>query len=186
MAVAVSRMSAAEYLATPEDRPRHTELINATVVVNQPKLPHARAQANLLYELRRWLEGAEAHGYISLPTDVVIDDENVFAPDLWWVGAERIPTDDELYLDGIPDLVVEVRSPSTWARDVGIKLPAYEAAGVAEAWYLDTEARTVLVFRRSAPDAATFDVTTEVGTDEELTSAQLPGFALRVGAIFER
>ena len=65
-----------------------------------------------------------------------------------------------------------------------MKLPRYETAGVPEAWYVDTEARMVLVFRRSRADAPTFDVSLELGVDQQLTSPLLPEFALRVGQIF--
>jgi Uma2 family endonuclease len=184
MAVAVGRMSAQEYLATPESRPRHTELIDGTVVVSEPKLPHSRIQGELFYRFRLWIDGGAERGYVSPPADFGVDESNVFAPDLWWVSEGRRPTLDQLDLEGLPDLVVEIRSPSTWARDLGVKLPRYEAAGVPEAWFVDTEARTVLVFRRSQPDAAEFDVALEVGVDHELTSPLLEGFALRVWAIF--
>jgi Uma2 family endonuclease len=186
MTVATSRMSAAEYLATPEDRPRHTELINGVVVVHEPKLTHTRPQTKILVALAKWTEVAPDRGEAGVPVDVPIDDRNVFAPDVWWVSEEHRPTTEQDLLDRVPDLVVEVRSPSTWARDLKVKLPAYEAAGVAEAWFVDTEARTVLVFRRSTPASATFDMAAELGADEELTSPLLPGFALLVGSIFER
>ncbi|MEA2971820.1 MAG: hypothetical protein QOG82_278 [Actinomycetota bacterium] len=184
MAVAVGRMSAAEYLATPESRPRHTELIDGTVVVNEPRLRHARAQTELIYRLRRWIEEGDGRGQVSVPTDIVVDQSNVFAPDVWWVGEHRRPTLDQLYLDGVPDLVIEIRSPSTWIRDLRVKLPRYETAGVPEAWYVDTEARMVLVFRRSRADVPTFDIALELGVDQELASPLLPNFALRVGQIF--
>lgn len=178
-------LSAAEYLATSEDRPRHTELIHGTVVVREPKLPHLRAQLRLAYHLQRWIDEADDRGYVSLPADIPIDDANVFAPDLWWVSEDRRPTEDQLDLEGLPDLVVEIRSPSTWARDLAVKLPAYEAGGVAEAWYLDTQARAVLIFRRANPGSPSFEVTVEVGADHELTSPLLAGFTIRVGSIFQ-
>ena len=185
MAVAVGRMSAAEYLATPESRPgQHTELIDGTFVVTEAKLPHSRVQTELIYRLRLWIDGGPGRGYVSPPSDIVVDQSNVFAPDGWWVGERRRPTLDQLYLDGLPDLVVEIRSPSTWVRDLRVKLPRYEAAGVPEAWYVDTESRTVLVRRRSQPGVHTFDVSLEVGADQELTSPLLEGFALPVAAIF--
>jgi Uma2 family endonuclease len=185
MAVAVERMSATEYLATPESRPgQHTELIDGSVVVTEAKLPHARVQGELIYRLRRWIEEGDARGHVSVPTDIVIDKSNVFAPDVWWVGEHRRPTLDQLYLDGVPDLVIEIRSPSTWIRDLRVKLPRYEAAGVPEAWYVDTDARMVLVFRRSRADVPTFDIALELGVDQELASPLLPDFALRVGQIF--
>ncbi|MEA2828382.1 MAG: hypothetical protein QOG43_2821 [Actinomycetota bacterium] len=185
MAIAVGRMSAAEYLATPERRPRHTELIDGTVVVNEPKLPHSRVQYQLMHRLGTWIDAGAGRGYVSPPADLVVDETNVFAPDVWWVAESRKPLPDQLDFDGVPDLVVEIRSPSTWIRDLRVKLPRYEAAGVPEAWYVDTEARTVLVFRRSQPAAAGFDVAFELESDQELTSPLLEGFALPVGAIFD-
>lgn len=181
----VARMSAAEYLATPECRPRHTELIDGTVVMNEPTLRHTRAQGKLLFVLTAWVHGAPGRGEVGIPTDVRIDDANVVAPDLWWTSDEHRPPPEALSLARVPDLVVEVRSPSTWARDLSVKLPLYEAAGVAEAWYVDTEARTVLVFRRSEPTSPVYDVTLEVDAGDELISPQLPGFATPVAAIFE-
>ncbi|MBA2497465.1 MAG: Uma2 family endonuclease [Acidimicrobiia bacterium] len=185
MAVAVRPLTAAEYLATPEDRPRFTELINGMIVVHEPNLPHGVAQRQLVVALTIWTRAAPGRGFVALPADITVDDHNVFAPDLWWVGEGRRPAAGDLYLDGVPDLVVEVRSPSTWARDLGTKLPAYEAAGVAEAWYVDTEAQTVLVFRRSHAGSATFDVTVELTADDDLTSPLLPGFRMTVGSILE-
>ena len=184
MAVAVGRMSAAEYLATPESRPRHTELIDGTVVVNEPRLQHSRVQTALIYRLSRWIDDGEGRGYVSTPNDVLVNETNVYAPDVWWVSERRRPHPDQPQLDGLPDLVIEIRSPSTWARDLGVKRPRYEAAGVPEAWFVDTASRSVLVFRRSRLDAPTFDVGVEVRGDQELTSPLLPGFALPVGQLF--
>lgn len=185
MAVAVRPLTAAEYLATPEDRPRFTELINGTVVVHEPTIPHGVAQRRLVVALTNWVDAARGRGFVALPADITIDDHNVFAPDLWWVREDRKPGVGDLYLDGVPDLVVEVRSPSTWARDLGVKLRAYESKAVAEAWYVDTEARTVLVFRGTEPGSPTFDETVELSVDDTLTSPLLPGFALPVRSIFE-
>ena len=79
----------------------------------------------------------------------------------------------------MPDLVVEVRSPSTWRFDIGAKKDNYERYGVGELWLVDTAAYVVFVFRRSTPDAPRFDVSLEFGPGETLTSL-LPGFALAV------
>ncbi|MEO0563414.1 MAG: Uma2 family endonuclease, partial [Chloroflexota bacterium] len=41
------------------------------------------------------------------------------------------------YWHGAPDLVIEVLSPSTAARDRGVKFDHYETAGVREYWLID-------------------------------------------------
>lgn len=182
--VAVDSMTAADYLATPEGRPGSEELICGTVVVNEPQLIHMRAQQEVHFALMTCVRAGRARGMVGLPADVRIDDSNVFAPDVWWVAEERKPGPGSRLLDGVPDLVVEVRSPSTWARDLGVKLPAYEAARVPEAWFVDTAARSVLVFRRSGAVTPTFDIRFEVSAEDDLVSPMLSDFTLNVATLF--
>ena len=55
-----------------------------------------------------------------------------------------------LKLSGPPDLVVEILSPGTAARDLGLKLEQYEIAGIPEYWIVDPESegeRKVRPFR---------------------------------------
>lgn len=185
MAVAATRMTAAQYRSTPEGPPR-TELIAGEVVVNAPKLPHVDAQTEILFALKTWVREAPGRGGAWLPADVPIDDANVFAPDVWWVSEANRPRPAQELLERAPDLIVEVRSRSTWARDRRYKLPRYARAGVLEAWYVDTATRSIEVFRRSSPDVAELDEIVELRPDDTLTSPLLPGFELTVAAAFPR
>ncbi len=108
--------------------------------------------------------------------DVKLDEENVYAPDLLWYADGHGPAEDRPRPHPVPDLAVEVRSPSTWRYDIGVKKQVYETRGLAELWLADPAARTVLVYRRSAPAAGTFDVALEPGPGESLSSPLLPGF----------
>ncbi len=118
------------------------------------------------------------------PVDVEVDDANVYAPDLHWYADGRAPMlhDERPY--PMPDLAVEVRSDSTWRHDLGAKRAGYERAGLPELWLVDTKNSLILVFRRSGPDAAQFDVAFELSRGETLTSHQLPGFELPIDAVF--
>ncbi len=91
----------------------------------------------------------------------------------------------ETHLDGPPDLAVEVRSPSTWQRDIGAKKRKYEDAGLPELWLVDTSSDTVLVFRRT-PGSALFDVAMELGVGQSLSTPLMPGLTVQVGALFAR
>jgi Uma2 family endonuclease len=82
----------------------------------------------------------------------------VYAPDVLWYRAERAPEIDDKAPYTIPDLAVEVRSPSTWRYDIGTKKSVYEREGLPELWLVDTDAGVLLVFRRSTPKAPSFDV----------------------------
>ena len=101
-----------------------------------------------------------------------------------WYSEGRVPSRDDRGPYPVPDLAVEVRSPSTWRFDIGRKKDNYERHGVAELWLVDTAADVVFVFRRSHPQAPHFDVSLDDGSDQTLTSPMLAGFSLPVGEVF--
>jgi len=121
---------------------------------------------------------------MTLPLDVKIDDYNVFGPDVMWYAEGRVPERDSERPYPLPDLAVEVRSPSTWRYDIGAKKAGYERAGLSELWLVDTAADEVLVFRRSSRAAATFDVALELDAGEVLGSPQMPGLAVALTVLF--
>ncbi|MGH9184476.1 MAG: Uma2 family endonuclease [Acidimicrobiales bacterium] len=176
-------MTADEFLAFPE-APFRYQLVEGELIVNEPKLPHQIAVTNLLTALKRWIDDGRARGFVSSPADFRFDDRNIYAPDVWWVREERKPQAGQLDLDGLPDLVVECRSPSTWRYDVGRKRTYYEQAAIAELWLVDTASHSVLVCRRSSAASPTFDVEPELDAGAGLTSPMLPGFSLPVGDVF--
>ena len=64
----------------------------------------------------------------SAPTDVVLSDTNVVQPDLLFVSNERSHIITEQNIQGAPDLVVEILSPSTANRDWTTKRELYASA----------------------------------------------------------
>jgi Uma2 family endonuclease len=160
------------------------QLVDGAIVVDEPLPIHGALQARLVAAFARWIDSGEGRGLVLLPTDVVLGEYNVFGPDLLWIADRHRPRDLRVRLSRIPDLCVEVRSPTTWRYDVGAKKSAYEAAGLSELWLVDDVAATVLVFRRSGPDVGTFDVALELGRGDTLTSPQLAGFELALDDLF--
>ena len=180
-------LDANEYLATGDERARFTELINGEVhVMNTPNLRHQRIAAELQFLLTLWCKEKPGRGEVPLSVDMKLDTGNVYAPDVFWISEANRPHRDASHLVGPPDLAVEIRSPSTWRFDVGVKRKTYERAGLPELWLIDTAADTILVYRRSSPEETSFDISLEVERSEKLTSPLLPGFVLDVGSLFNR
>lgn len=182
---ATLQMSAAEFIAAPvPQRGRPWNLVDGEVVVNDPTWTHSDAQSNILMALRRWSGAEPGRGVANSGVDVGIDDRNVFVPDVVWYREGRVSQPDPGPPYPMPDLAVEVRSPSTWRFDIGPKKAGYERHGLPELWLVDTGAGTVLVYRRSGPSAPGFDGSAELVGDDELTSPLLPGFVLDVSGVF--
>jgi Uma2 family endonuclease len=178
-----TRITADEYLAMEEDPwGRRSQLIDGEIVVNQPTPWHQRAVLEISAALLVWEKGGHDRGLVSLPLDIRRDEYNVYAPDALWYAPGRVPSLDAPRPYAPPDLVVEVRSPSTWRFDIGPKKAGYEALGVRELWLVDFT--SVLVFRRGDPKRPDFDVTLELTPEETLTSPLLPGFALPLAGLY--
>jgi Uma2 family endonuclease len=177
------RMTADEFLAIEDEHPRMW-LVDGAIVVNSPSPSHQFLALRLIYALGDWTREADGRGLLTIPIDVGVDRYNVYAPDLLWYRAGTAPERDARPPYALPDIAVEIRSPSTWRYDIGAKKSAYEREGLPELWLVDGDAGVVLVFRRSAPTAPTFDVALEFDRTAKLTSPQLQGFALDVGALF--
>jgi Uma2 family endonuclease len=183
MSATASRMTVDDYYATSVEGDRK-QLVDGRIVVNEPRVPHALLQGRIFGVLFAWANERAGRGVVMGPTDVRLGRYDVYGPDVIWVADERPALDPEQRLARVPDLCVEIRSPSTWRYDIGAKRDAYERGGLPELWLVDDRAERVLVFRRSEPDSPAFDVALELTKGEALTSPQLPGFALPLERLF--
>ena len=87
-----------------------------------------------------------AHGLghvLTGPVDVRLGVHTVVVPDLLFVCADQLAIITSALIEGAPDLVVEVASPSTRGRDNVQKAAAYAEAGVREYWLPDPVTRTL-------------------------------------------
>jgi len=176
MVVTERRLTAEQYLALPPEP--NTQLIDGEVVVNDPSLRHQRISFALARRIDAWVLDHPGVGEAGIGCNILMDERNVFVPDAWFVAEARRPGRDAGVFAGPPDLVIEVRSPSTWRYDVGRTRAAYQRAGAAEVWLVDTESDTVLVFRG--------DEALELGAGSELTTPLLPGLAIDLADLFDR
>lgn len=107
---------------------------------------------------------------------------NDYEPDVMFFGTSKAALiDADTLRFPIPDLIIEVLSPSTEARDRGIKFQDYALHGVAEYWIVDAVAGSVEAHRLGGHVYPAADRQ----TDGLLTSDVIPGFEMPVRAIFD-
>ena len=178
---AAKAMTVEEFLALDITPIWPWNLVDGELVVNSPDPPHQELAAQFIGRLFAWIAAGDARGRVLVPLDVLIDGRNVYRPDVVWYAPVHPPGKRPF---AVPDLAVEIRSPSTWHHDTGAKKDGYERAGLPELWLVDEVTARVLVYRRSGPRSPTFDVTAELGRGDTLESPQLPGFALPLDDLF--
>lgn len=95
---------------------------------------------------------------------------------------DDIEDPDGAFVEVIPDLVVEVISPSNTPSEMTIKLGDYAASGVKLVWYIDPDRQEVTVYSRGKERGKKV-----IGIDGVLDGGSvLPGFTLPVAKIFEK
>jgi Uma2 family endonuclease len=102
-------------------------------------------------------------------------------PDLMFIAQNRVQLISENHLEGSPDLVVEIVSPDSEARDWREKYHDYEAAGVREYWVIDPNSPRVEAYALGAD--AKFRCIEE--TDGRIASTVLPGLHLRTAWLWQ-
>ncbi|HEY0794066.1 MAG TPA: Uma2 family endonuclease [Chthoniobacterales bacterium] len=162
----------------PEEK---AEFINGVAVFHSPAtLRHTIARQNLTTLLRSWI--------IPRRLGTILDEKalcgfqrNDYEPDIVYFAAERamqFSPDQKLF--PVPDLIVEVLSPSTQANDRGVKFDDYARSGVREYWIVDPAAEKVEIYMQVKE---TFE-RIETGPPSRLRSHLLKGLEFNTGAIF--
>ena len=140
------RATYADVLAAPEHMV--AEVVDGELFLQpRPRSPHARVSSVLggvIEPAYGWGDHGGPGGWIILDEPELHLGEHILVPDLAGWRRERMPEmPDAAYFELAPDWVCEVLSPSTAALDRARKLPLYGRHGVAHAWQIDPEARTL-------------------------------------------
>jgi Uma2 family endonuclease len=164
---------------TPEMK---VEFIEGEVILHSPaRNVHLDVTMRIAKLLSSYVDDRDL-GEIKVEKCLVVFPRNDYEPDVVFFGREKAAT-----LGGntmkfpVPDLVVEVLSESTEARDRGVKFQDYEAHGVQEYWIVDAEQR---VIEQYVLTNGRYDLKMKSGTGT-LSSGVLTGFSVSVEAFFD-
>lgn len=134
----------ASYAAIPDDGRRH-EIIDGEHFVNPaPNLYHQTVSRRIQFQLYTSIELQELGVVFNAPVDVQLGDHDIVRPDLVIITRERRRIMTPIKIKGVPDLLVEILSPSNPDHDLQRKRKLYEQYGVAEYWIADPEEHQVL------------------------------------------
>ena len=167
----------------PEAEAKRYELMDGELfVLPSPTPRHQTVVGNLSFAFGAFVQRHRMGKVYFAPLDVVLSDHDVLQPDVIFISEGRQGFITESNINGPPDLVVEVLSPSTQERDRTAKRTIYARYGVREYWLIDPETRTVEVLKADEPDFETVHVFPE-GT--AATSPVLQGLEVTVSSLFE-
>lgn len=170
------RFRYADLAAFPDDNVIREIIDGELVVTPAPTTRHQRAVTNLLLRFGAY---RNSHGgdAFAAPTAVFLADDNVVEPDLLFVRADHLDRVELAYVNGPPDLVVEISSPSTRRIDIVRKRELYARFEIPEYWFVDLDAERVEIYRLEAGTFGTPELVYPPGT---LSTPQLPGLRVSV------
>ena len=164
------KYNAEQFFEFTADLEGRYELINGQIrLMASPNVSHQTITGELHGELRNYLKGKPCRVFVA-PLDVVLfkknnknkedDSQNVFQPDVFVVCDPGKISKNRI--NGAPDFVIEVVSPSNFADDYIDKLAAYMKHGVREYWIVNPEKKKILAYRNEKEkelenDAYTFE-----------------------------
>ena len=179
----VRPMTADELFQLPKDEARG-ELIQG---VFYPAMPtggrHGEIEALLAWRLLNVVQPSGRGRVMTGDPGIVLErgPDTVRAPDVAYFSAERLPpeTDITRFLDAVPDLAVEIVSPSNRPSEIREKAEMWTSFGARLVWVVWPETMAVDVYRPEEPVVT-------LGAEDTLTGQDvLPEFSCIVREVFE-
>jgi Uma2 family endonuclease len=171
-----------DYLLLEEGAP--FQLINYDLIMSPSPIPfHQVISARIMQALLNFLDSRNNNGFlVSAPMDVKFNEGNILQPDILYIAEDRVEDLIKDRIEGAPDLIVEILSPSNAYYDLRQKKDIYEKYGVKEYIIVDPIAQNADLY--SLMNGAYY-LHQQAQKNEILTSVILPGFAIELAKIFK-
>jgi Uma2 family endonuclease len=173
-----------EFRALPDDG-HHYEVVNGELVdMGNSGAKHGYICSLLLAALMNYILPKKLGVILDSSTAFTMKNGNKRSPDIAFFAKERLQGLEELptgYLEGAPDLAVEVLSPGNTVEEIDDKLKDYFENGTRLVWVISPNQHYVLVYRcASEPDRLLKSIDTIEGEDI------VPGFTFSVANLFQK
>lgn len=177
----LERQYYSENIIFEEEKPY--QIIDGEVVMTPSPSPfHQDIILNLAEKLRPYIRSKHLGKLLLSPLDISFSDVEVYQPDLAFVRQMRIEGVRKDKIETLPDLVVEVLSPSNAYHDLTHKKEIYAKYGVAEYWIIDPIAETIEIL---VNESGLYRTEALLRKPALLESGMFPGFSMTVEEVFE-
>lgn len=137
-----------DYLEMTEEPGYRLEILEGVLVKEpSPSVLHQRVSRRLLRLLEDYFGDTDPRGEVfGAPLDTTLSNITVVQPDLLFISGKQRDIEKETRIDGSPELVVEIISPTSRRKDRVQKMQIYQKAGIRHYWLVDPEEKTLECF----------------------------------------
>lgn len=157
------------------------ELINGKLMKRaSPTTAHQRVVKKISMKMDAFINKKRLGELFFAPIDVVLDEHNMVQPDILFVSEHKHDIVQETHIAGVPDLVVEVLSPSSIARDRDTKMKLYAQFNINEYWIVDPLAPCIEIYALTGNEYRLHSYAYEKG---EVESIVMEKFKLKISSL---
>ena len=178
--VTTPRLTYQDY-ANLEGDERYELLDGELILVGSLNRDHQDVVMDLGFRMREFARENDLGRVYIAPFDVLFTDTDVVQPDILFISQDREHILTPANVQGAPDLIVEILSPSSSTRDWRAKRELYSARGVREYWIVDPTNRIVSIL---LPQDGVLEIEQTHTEDETATSTVIEGFSVSLDSIF--
>ncbi len=178
--VTTPRLTYQDY-ANLEGDERYELLDGELILVGSPNRDHQSVNLRLASRMLSFVDENDLGWVYGAPFDVLFTDTDVVQPDILFISREREHILTPANVQGAPDLIVEILSPSSSTRDWRAKRELYSDHGVREYWIVDPTNRIVSIL---LPQDGVLEIDQTHTEDDTATSTVLEGFSVSLDTIF--
>ena len=132
-----------DYARIPEDGRRHEIIGGVQYVTPSPNQKHQRVSRWIHAQLFDQIERRGLGEVVYAPMDVLLSPVDVVQPDIFVILDNKRKIANPQNVQGAPNLVVEITSPSSRKRDLEVKRSLYASKRVPEYWIVHTNRNVV-------------------------------------------
>jgi Uma2 family endonuclease len=166
---------------TPPDNGNYELHQGKIVFMASPLAPHQIVSMNLSINLGPLIVQNKLGRLLAAPMDVRFAPHDIVQPDLLFISQERLSIIQKI-VEGAPDLVIEIKSPSNTLAELQYKKYLYEMGGVLEYWLVNIETKTIRQYELIEEELLLQRV---LKITDTLKSAVLPNFEMPMTNVFE-
>lgn len=171
-----------DYAELPEDGNRY-ELVDGFLELMTPSATsnHQLVSHQLVYKITQSCE--EEYIILHAPIDIIFSNTEVRQPDLLMIHRNRLSIITKRGVEGSPDLVIEILSPSSIKRDRQSKMKTYATYSIPEYWIVDPSNQ---ILEQYVLNEHAYELNEVYAGDETINSEHIQCVAFTMNEIMSR
>jgi len=171
-----------DYKTFPDNDGIRKEIIEGELFMSPaPSIKHQLVSQELFVLFYNYVKKNKSGRTFYAPCDIIFSDINVVQPDLIYLSKEKYEILTDSNIQGAPDLIIEILSPSNKENDRIFKKHMYEKFGVKEYWVVDPENEKLEIWELKNNK---YQLAIKAGNNQVVESPSLKGLRVNLSAVF--